>query len=155
MSEPFDLVVDDEGRLVLRQPGQEDKVDVRVRRSFPWSSPDGFISVRDAEGKELLLIENLTHLDPVRRQKIEDWLNATSFIPRITRVDTLDARFGYQQWNVQTDRGPVEFRVQEREDIRFLPDGRFRLKDVDGNVYELPSAADLDEHSRREIAAIV
>jgi hypothetical protein len=56
---------------------------------------------------------------------------------------------------VQTDRGAVEFRVQEREDIRFLPDGRFRLKDADGNVYELPSAVELDEHSRRAIGVIV
>ena len=54
---------------------------------------------------------------------------------RVRRVDEIDVRFGYQQWKVQTDRGPIEFRVQEREDIRFLPDGRFSVKDADGNVY--------------------
>jgi hypothetical protein len=67
----------------------------------------------------------------------------------------VDARFGHQDWKVQTDRGPAAFRVLEREDIRFLPDGRFRLKDADGNVYELPSAIALDEHSRKAIGAIV
>lgn len=155
MTEAFNLVTDEHGRLVLRRPGLEDKVDVRVRRSFPWSSPGRFISIRDAEGKELLLIDDLAQLDPPRRQVIEDSLNSASFIPRITRVDHVDARFGHQDWKVQTDRGPVEFRVQEREDIRFLPDGRFRLKDADGNVYELPSAVELDEHSRRAIGVIV
>jgi hypothetical protein len=155
VTEEFELLTDEQGRLVLRRPGQEDKVDVRVRRSFPWSRPSRFISVRDAEGKELLLIDDLDQLDPARRKGIEDWLNSTSFIPRITHVDHVDARFGHQDWKVQTDRGPVEFRVQEREDIRFLPDGRFRLKDADGNVYELPSAVELDEHSRRAIGVIV
>ena len=155
MTETFELSTDEQGRLVLRRPGQEDKVDVRVRRSFPWSSPNRFISIRDAEGKELLLIEDLEQLDPGRRKVVGESLNSTSFIPRITRVDDVDARFGHQDWKVQTDRGPVEFRVQEREDIRFLPDGRFRLKDADGNVYELPSAAELDEHSRRAIGVIV
>ena len=155
MTETFDLTIDEEGRLVLHRPGQEDKADVRVRRSFPWSCPDQFISIRDSEGRELLLIEDLSSLDPARRKTVQDWVNATSFVPRITRVDDLDARFGYQEWRVQTDRGPVAFRVQEREDIRFLPDGRFRLKDVDGNVYELPSPADLDEHSRRAISALI
>jgi len=155
MTDPFELITDEQGRLVLRRPAHEDMVDVRVRRSFPWSSPGQFISVRDAEGKELLLIEDLDQLDAAQRKAIEDSLNSASFIPRITRVDDVDARFGHQNWKVQTDRGAVEFRVQEREDIRFLPDGRFRLKDADGNVYELPSAADLDEHSRRAIGVIV
>ena len=155
MSEAFELFADEQGRLVLRRPGQEDKADVRVRRSFPWSSPTRFISIRDADGKELLLVEDLEQLDAGRRKVIDDWLNSASFIPRITRVDDVDARFGHQQWKVQTDRGPVEFRVQEREDIRFLPDGRYQLKDADGNVYELPSAVELDEHSRRAIGVIV
>ncbi len=50
-------------------------------------------------------------------------LAATSFVPQIQHVDDVDVRFGYQQWKVQTDRGPADIRVQEREDIRFLPDG--------------------------------
>jgi hypothetical protein len=56
---------------------------------------------------------------------------------------------------VQTDRGPIEFRVQEREDIRFLPDGRFNVRDADGNVYELPPLATLDESSRKALAPLV
>jgi hypothetical protein len=76
MTDAFELFTDDEGRLTLRRPGQEDKVDVRVRRSFPWSSPDAFISIRDAEGKELVLIEHIDQLDPPRRKVIEEWLNA-------------------------------------------------------------------------------
>jgi hypothetical protein len=67
----------------------------------------------------------------------------------------VDVRFGYQQWKVQTDRGPAEFRVQEREDIRFLPDGRFRIKDADGNAYEMPSLAGLDERSRRAVEPLM
>ena len=63
-------------------------------------------------------------------------------------VDDVDVRFGYQQWKVRTDRGPAEFRVQEREDIRFLPDGRFRIKDADGTVHEMVRLDELDESSR-------
>ena len=59
------------------------------------------------------------------------------------------------RWKVQTDRGPAEFRVQEREDIRFLPDGRFRIKDADGNVYEMPSLTGLDDRSRRAVEPLM
>ena len=155
MVDTFELFVDDQARLVLRRPGKGDVVDVRLRRAFPWSMPMGFVSVRDAEGKELLLIESLELLDVGRRKTIEAWLASSSFLPRILSVEDVDVRFGYQQWKVRTDRGRAEFRVQEREDIRFLPDGRFRIKDADGTVYEMVSLSQLDEASRRAVESII
>ena len=155
MTDEFDLSIDDQRRLVLKRPGKDDVVDVRLRRAFPWSKADGFVSVRDAEGKELMLIDSVEPLDPGRRKTIADWLDSSSFIPRILAVDEVDVRFGHQQWKVRTDRGPAEFRVQEREDIRFLPDGRFRIKDADGTVYEMVSLSQLDEPSRRAVEALI
>ena len=151
MPPPFELTTNEMGRLVLKRPGEEDVADVRVRRAFPWSEPHRYVSIRSGDGKELLLIDDLTALPPDARAAIERNLAATQFIPRITRIDDVDMRFGYQDWKVDTDRGPAEFRVQEREDIRFLPDGRFRVKDADGNVYELPALDKLDERSRKAI----
>ena len=155
MTEPFDLVEDEQGRLVLKRPGRDDVVDVRVRRTFPWSAPDRYVSIRDAEGKELLLVDSLEPLDDGRRRILEQSLGDASFIPRITAVQDVDVRFGYQQWKVKTDRGPAEFRVQEREDIRFMPDGRFRIKDADGTVYEMVRLEDLDEASRRAVEPLL
>lgn len=155
MTESFDLVQDEQGRLVLRRPGRDDVVDVRVRRALPWSAPDRLISIRDAEGKELLLVDSLEPLDDGRRTILERALADASFVPRITAVEDVDVRFGYQLWKVRTDRGPAEFRVQEREDIRFLPDGRFRIKDADGTVYEMVSLAELDEASRRAVEPLL
>lgn len=155
MNEPFELVVDEQGRLVLKRPGKDDVVDVRLRRAFPWSQPGRLVSVRDSEGKELLLIDDLEPLDDGRRKTIERWLGDTSFLPRIVSVVDVDVRFGYQQWKVRTDRGPAEFRVQEREDIRFLPDGRFRIKDADGTVYEMVRLDELDEASRHAIEPLI
>ncbi|HEX4124278.1 MAG TPA: DUF1854 domain-containing protein, partial [Tepidisphaeraceae bacterium] len=101
------------------------------------------------------LIEDLAAIDPGQRKVIESALAATSFIPRILSVRKVDVRFGHQQWSVVTDRGPIDFRVQEREDIRFLADGRFRIKDADGNVYELPALHELDAESRRAIEPLL
>ena len=155
MTDSFELVLDEQGRLVLRRAGMDDVTDVSVRRAFPWSEPSAFVSIRDAEGKELLLIDSLEPLDDRRRSVIERALGDASFIPRITAVQDVDVRFGYQQWKVKTDRGPAEFRVQEREDIRFLPDGRFRIKDADGTVYELVRLDELDEASRGAVEPLI
>lgn len=155
MQQTFDLTTDEQGRLTLKRPDQEDVVDVRIRRAFPWSDPAHYVSIRSSEGKELLLIENLADVDDRLRKIIEQWLSATSFIPKITRVERVDVRFGYQQWKVQTDRGPAEFRVQEREDLRFMPDGRFSIKDADGNLYEMAPADQLDPVSRKAVEALI
>jgi len=153
--ESFELIEDEMGRLTLQRAGKDDSKDVRLRRAFPWSHPAEHLSIRSSDGKELLLIEDLRSLDQATRAIIDRWLASHSFIPKITRVEYVDVRFGYQQWNVQTDRGPAEFRVQEREDIRFLPDGRFGIKDADGNVYELKRLDELDPHSRHAIEALL
>jgi len=155
MGDMFTLAADEKNRLVLKRPGQDDVQDVRIRRVFPLTHLTRFISIRSSEGKELLLIDDLNELQADLCRLIEDVLKGTSFIPQIQRVDDVDVRFGYQQWKVQTDRGPAEFRVQEREDIRFLADGRFRIKDADGNVYEMPSLAGLDDRSRRAVEPLM
>lgn len=151
----FTLIQDAQDCLTLRRPGEDDVAKVTLRRAFPWSNPTHHISVRGADGKELCLIHDITALPAEMRRIVETWLARHSFIPRITRVMSIDLDFGYQQWNVETDRGPAEFRVQEREDIRFLHDGRFAVKDANGNVYELPPPTQLDRESRRVLQALL
>jgi hypothetical protein len=153
MSE-FDLTTNDRGQLTFKRPGQDDVTDVRIRRAFPWTAATTDVSIRTAEGKELLLIPDLAVLPARLRATIETSLGVNSFIPRITRVDEVDMSFGFQEWSVQTDRGPIKFRVQEREDVRFLGGGRFRIKDADGNVYELPSLDSLDLASQKELESL-
>lgn len=155
MQQAFTLEVDPQGRVILKRPDEADVVDARIRRAFPWSQPERFVSIRSSEGKELLLVEDLALLPPATRQVIQSQLDKWAFIPTISRVLKVDVRFGFQQWTVQTDRGEIHFRVQEREDIRFLDNGRFSIKDVDGCLYELPSLTDLDEQSRKAVEVLV
>ena len=154
-TEQFQLTEDAQKKLVLHRAGQDDVTDVRIRRSFPWSKPGEFISIRSSEGKELVLIEDINSLDPETLRKSGRVAEHPQLHPRITRIEEVDVRFGYQQWKVQTDRGPADFRVQEREDIRFLHDGRFSVKDADGNVYELTRLDQLDAHSRKAVEALL
>jgi hypothetical protein len=155
MTSTFELIGNDQGKLTLRRPGEDDVADVRLRRAFPWSKPGEFISIRTSEGKEVLLIEDLSGVDAPLRQTITAYLEQTILIPRITHIDNIDVRFGYQEWSVQTDRGHAQFRVQEREDIRFLPDGRYSIKDADGNIYEMPPRSELNEHSRKALEPLI
>ena len=151
----FTLEADDQKKLTLKRSGHDDVHDVRIRRAFPWSNADAFVSIRSSDGKELLLVDDVAALPPALRQTIESYLAGTVLIPRIESIVAIDVRFGFQEWSVRTDRGPVAFRVQEREDIRFLPDGRYSIKDADGNIYEMCPLTELDDHSRRALEPLI
>jgi len=154
-SASFDLVADAQNKLTLKRPGHDDVPDVRIRRAFPWSNASAFVSIRSSDGKEIMLIDDVAALPPALRKTIDDYLAGTVLIPRIESIVAIDVRFGFQEWQVKTDRGPVRFRVQEREDIRFLPDGRYAIRDADGNIYELRALAELDDHSRRALEPLI
>ncbi|MGN6626025.1 MAG: DUF1854 domain-containing protein [Tepidisphaeraceae bacterium] len=155
VKESIELFFNELNQLVLRRADLPDEADVRLRRSFPWTRPDQFISIRTAGGKELALIDRLDDLSTEQRAIVDRWLAQNSFLPAIARVNSINMDFGYQQWDVVTDRGPANFRVQEREDVRFLSDGRFSVKDVDGNVYVLPRPEEMDAHSQRAVQILL
>jgi hypothetical protein len=151
----FDLSTNAKGQLVLHRPSEEDLPEVRIRRAFPWSDADRFVSIRNKEGKEVLLIEDLAQLPPALAEKIRTSLGQSTLIPHITRITDLQTQFGYQSWTVETSGGPRSFRVQEREDVRFLPDGRLTVKDADGNLYELPPVENLDPRSQKLLEFLI
>ncbi len=149
------LLMETDKTLTLKRDGQDDVKDVRLRRAFPWSKAEEFVSIRDEKGKELEMIARLADLPADQRQIVDAWLAGNSFIPIVKRVIRVNTDFGYQQWHVETDRGPLSFRVQEREDIRFLPDGRFSIKDVEGNIYAMPPLDQLDQKSLKAVEPVL
>ncbi|MDB5325435.1 MAG: Domain of uncharacterized function [Phycisphaerales bacterium] len=155
MQPDFDLIDNELGQLVLKRPGEDDVVDVRPRQAFPWTKAGTMVSVRTNAGKEVLLIEELASLPAALRERIERWMAANSFLPQILRIASVNNDFGYQMWDVTTDRGPAKFRVQEREDVRFLNDGRFSIKDTDGNIYVMPPLDALDADSQRAVKIVL
>lgn len=149
------LIQQIDGTLTLQREGVDDVPDVHIRRAFPWSKSTEYLSIRDSKGKEQVLIDRLEDLPDDQKKLIENWLAANSFIPIITRVYGVNTDFGYQEWHVQSDRGELRFRVQEREDVRFLPDGRFSIKDVDGNIYAMPRLEALDAKSIKAVESLL
>lgn len=157
--EPLDptslsLRIDERGRLFAAREGKDD-LQVVARRAFPWSNADAFISLRTTKGREVALLETLDAAPVDARPLILSALASATFIPRVTAVRRISLEHGFQSWDVVTESGEAKLRVQEREDVRFFGDARLGIKDANGNVYEIPNVATLDEHSQRELAKIM
>lgn len=145
---------DERGRLFIVRDSTNDQ-QVIARRAMPWSRPDQFISLRNKDGNEIAMIESLDTIPPDARGQILRFLDQGTFVPKIKRIETINMEHGYQLWDVITDAGTLQLRVQEREDIRFLSETRFSVKDANGNVYEIPNVNELDAQSQRELSRVI
>lgn len=142
------------GTLTLDHQGAEHP-DVRIRRVFPWTKPNEYLSVRNADGKELALIKHLDELPAETRALVARHLDANTVVPTIKRVISVTPIHSENRWHVETDRGERTFDVQEREDVRFVGEFRFAIKDSDGNIYELPDTRALDPASQKAVGFVL
>ena len=120
-----------------------------VARCFPWSVPDAYFSVRDKEGVERYLAPSLSDLEPESRRVAEEELAGIERPLQILAVRAVDDRFDIGVWQVDTERGAIEFQVRHEEDIRAVGGGRVVIRDHRGVVFVIPDLAALDTRSRQ------
>jgi hypothetical protein len=138
---------DEHDRLRLRLDGVVYEK-VKPVRCFTHTLPEQYVSLSDAEGKEIGLIEDLNALPPAARQLLQEELEKCYFVPEIVRIRQLTSRYGVTSWRVETDRGPRDFQVRSRDDVRRLPRGLILITDIDGNRFRISSRSRLDPRSQ-------
>lgn len=140
------------GQLVVHLAGDATPiVDARLARCFPWSLPDAYISIRDADGGEIVMLKTLDELDAASREIAEAELRDKVFNPKIRRVLQCKHEFDISSITAETDRGNVIFQIRGRDDVRLLSPTRALFRDVDGNTYEVPDIDRLDPASQRRL----
>lgn len=150
MNDPdFDLYYDEWGNLVLVDAAQVRHAGVVPVRAFPMSAPADGISICAADGRELVWIEHLDALPVKLRRTLDDALSAREFVPIVVRIVKARIEGEGSVWQVETDRGPTEFRVKHEEDVRRLGLERILFTDVLGIRYLIPCVHKLDLASRR------
>jgi len=149
MCQPILLTRDPSGSLRCSADG-EPPIEVKPARLFPLTNPTQYIVLSDTEGNEVRTINDIGELDMESGEHLRAELDRTYFLPRIKHVLSLRESRGILQWSVQTDKGPREFEVRSRDDIRFLKHRRVQIiiKDIDGNRFEIWDAGRMDSRSR-------
>jgi len=148
-------------RLEHRADGQlwatrgEDARAVRVRRAFPWSEPGRFISLRDADDRELALVADPRALDAESRAALEAALEAAGFVFVVSGVTEIEEEVEIRSWRVTTLQGPRAFQTRLDEWPRALPGGGLLIRDVAGDLYRIDDLAALDAKSRELLWAYV
>ena len=113
---------------------------VAVHRCFPFSDPDHYISIREAEGdgKEIGLILDITALPREIREMLEEQMQLRYFTPIVLKVHEIKEEYGYAYWEVTTDRGRCRFTTRMGGSVYAIGKDRYLVNDLDGNRFEIP-----------------
>lgn len=126
--------------------GEDDKPEhydrVRVVRSFPFTAPDTYISIRTTEekSKEIGIIKDITKdVTKETRKMLEEQMNLRYFTPVITKINDIKEEYGHAYWDVVTTEGPCKFVIyMNSSSVVSLTDVRLMITDLDGNRFEIP-----------------
>ncbi len=142
-----------DGQLWARQGGKS--CAVWVCRSFPWSEPTRFISLRDEDEKEFALVRDPSELDTASRRELEGALAQAGFVLEITRVHSVEEEVEIRCWVVDTVQGPRRFQTRRDDWPWEAPGGGLLIRDVADDLFLVPKPGSLDARSREALWAFV
>ena len=147
----LELTLDENAQLWARANGAT-PVAVFARRAFPLSAPDSYVSLVDEHHFERACFVTLDVLPAHVREVLEQALEKSDFLPKIRQILTIVQEATLSRWQVDTDRGPRRFVVDQEDHVRPLDDGRHLISDSHGMRYLVPVASALDPTSRKLLA---
>jgi hypothetical protein len=131
---------DNDGNVHLKTDKKELEVG-SVHGAFPLSNPGKMILIRDTEGNEVEILDDVHDLEKHSRRIIKEELEKSYFMPTIRNILSDSEKLGVVTWNVMTNRGEKTFEIRNvRQNIRKVGNGRMIVKDVDGNRYQIKNA---------------
>lgn len=140
-----------EGAVHLRITLRDDRcvLNGSVKRVFPLSDPDHFLSIIDGESKEVAILKTLDGLDASSHELLAGEIDRRYFTPRILRIVSLKQEAGMWKFVVDTQRGDAEFFVRNWRDsaVELVP-GRWLVHSVDGGRFEIAQLTELDDRSQ-------
>ena len=129
------LTVDKAGRLRLH--GENGPVQVRPISCFPWSSPGEYVSLRDADDREVAFIEEAQSLDTASRTALEQTLAQISFVFVVNRIDSIEDELELRVWKVRTDQGPRTFQTKLDQWPQPINGEAMVIRDLAGDLYRI------------------
>jgi len=121
-------------------------------RLFPVSGMEKYITLLDEEGIERGIIRDLKSLMPEAKKIIESCLAEYYLIPRVTKLNMVEEKYGVVTVDAETDRGHVVIEIRNiLHGMKLLYNNRVLLKDGNDNRYEIPDLSQLDKRSQQLI----
>ena len=128
----------------------------QIKRIFPLSKPNEFLSLQDGAGKEMAILRTTDGLDAESATVFAEELDRRYFTPTITKIKEVEQESGMWRFVVETQRGNAEFYVRNWRDNAFeISPSRWQIHSVDGGRFDIPNLEALDVLSRKHMARLL
>jgi hypothetical protein len=97
---------------------------VKLRRCFPWTFPERYISLQTADNTELAFVSDPKELDLASQSALAQALSEAAFVFLIQRVYSVEEDFELRSFKVETPQGPRAFQTA----LRRRSDGALRAE---------------------------
>jgi hypothetical protein len=128
---------------------------VKLRRCFPWTFPERYISLQTEDNEELALVSDPQGLDEVSRAALSQALSEAGFVFLIQRVYSVKEDFELRCFEVETPQGRRAFQTALDAWPRETSDGGLLIQDVAGDLFRIEDPESLDSNSRELVWELV
>jgi hypothetical protein len=145
----FQLHRNEKGRLVLTDAEGVLHESIVPVHAFPITAPELGVALVDAEGHELVWLDNLSDLTTDIRALVLEELASREFIPEILSIKQVSTFATPSVWEVETDRGTTSFILKVEEDIRRLNHTALLIAGSQGIHFLIRNIEKMDKNTRR------
>ncbi len=154
--EPQEILLRKIGDELMLTLSDRSYVQVEVRRAFPLTRKNQYVTFFDINEKEIGIIYDVRLLPMETRELLESELEQRYFTAHIRRVRSCKEEFGLFRLDVETDKGRRDFHLRNlRDNVLRMPPSRIVLTDIHGNRFEIRDVQRLDARSLATIAKII
>ena len=146
----------DSGFLNLKK-GQKEYKHVQVIRTFPYTAPFSYLSVREEDSSaEIGIIKELEDFDEATVMLINKQLEFRYFTPIIKEILYTKMRAGVVNMKVRTDYGECRFSFRTNNNaVTKLGENRVFIQDMDNNRYEIPDTTKLSVKEQKKLDVLL
>lgn len=136
-----------EGGFVSMKIEEEFYPRVQIYHAFPFTEPDSYISIREADekAKEIGVIKNFQKdISKESKEMLKEQLRLRYFTPVIEKIMNIKNEYGFAYFDVLTNHGACRFTIHMGGgSVVNLSDTRLMITDLDGNRFEIPDVTRL------------
>jgi hypothetical protein len=154
----FEIYMKENQQLYYREGDGSDgrkETEVFIKKCFPWSGPNRFLSLRDKDDNEICLIESFEDLDPETGAIIKRYLEIVEFVMEITHIRQIEEDLELRRYEVQTVQGDRTFQTELEAWPEVRTDGSILIKDVGGDLFRIKAVSNLDSKSQKILQTYV
>jgi hypothetical protein len=130
--------------------------EISLYRTFPFSKPYEYISIRTKSDEELGIIKNIEKLEKLSKEEAYKELRLRYLIPKVTHILAIEQEPGLWTMELDTDRGKLQLLMRNiHEHIQYTGTERILITDMEGKRCEITEINKLDKHSLRELDKVL